>query len=333
VGDARIGFAGDAMLGRGVSERWRGRDPTALWGSTLERLRDLDGLVLNLECCVSDRGRPRPERTYTFRADPAVAVPALSAADVSVATLANNHVLDYGPAALRDTVAHLDAAGVAGVGAGPDRRAALTPAVVDAGGLTVAVVSLTDRWRPYAAGPDSPGTAFAPLWRVDPSTRATVRRALRRARARDPGLLVASLHWGPNWETAPAAAQRRFARWLVDRGVDVVHGHSAHVLQGVEVYRGRPILYDTGDVVDDYVDREDVHNKRSALFELVVSDGAVTGVRAVPVALGRGRVDLAAGETARRVCETLRNRSRALGTGARVRKGDTPRLWVPLDQG
>ena len=329
-GDARLGLVGDVMLGRSVTDHWTdpGVDPTGVWGTALSRLEALDGLVCNLECCVSARGEAR-DKTYLFRAAPAFAVPALSAAGVSVAALANNHVLDFGRVALRDTFEHLARAGVAHAGAGRSRSAALAPAVAGVGDLTVATLSLTDRYVAYGAAGDRPGTAYLPMDRQNPETRATVRRALDRAADRDPDLVVASLHWGPNWETAPDDTQRAFARWLVEEGVDVVHGHSAHVLQGVEVYEGRPILYDCGDLVDDYVHREDVVNKRSALFELVVADGDLRALRAVPTVIADETAELAVGPTAAWVRETLRERSAPFGTTVE-RAPDGEGVVIPL---
>jgi poly-gamma-glutamate synthesis protein (capsule biosynthesis protein) len=325
--DARIGFVGDVMLGRSVNDHWLGADPAGVWGSTLDRLRELDGLVANLECCISDRGRPWPNKTYSFRAHPDFAVPALEAAGASIASLANNHVLDFREPALRDTRAHLQNAGIAHPGAGPDRETAFAPTVVDVGGLTVATIALTDQWRAYAATENGPGTAYTRLDRADPVTRSLVRDALDRANDRDPDLVVATLHWGPNWETAPDATQVGFARWLIDQGVDVVHGHSAHVLQGVEVYRGRPIVYDAGDFVDDYVHKTGFHNKRSALFELVVTDGRLEALRLVPIEIRDETATLAGDPAAAWVRETMRARSTAFGTTIE-RAGDG--LAIPL---
>jgi poly-gamma-glutamate synthesis protein (capsule biosynthesis protein) len=312
--DARVGFAGDAMLGRGVADRWADREPAGVWGDALDRLRALDGLLLNLECCVSAGGERWPDKTYYFRSPPSFAVPALRAAGVATASLANNHVLDFGAGALRDTRAHLADAGIAHAGAGPTLRAALEPAVAEVGGLTVATVAFTDRFPAYGATAEAPGSARASLDPGAPPTRALVGQALTRARAVDPDLLVASLHWGPNWETAPDATQRAFARWLVDRGVDVVHGHSAHVLQGVELYRGRPILYDAGDVVDDYLYKDGFHNKRSAVFELVVADGGLERLRVVPTVIREETARLATDEAAAWVRRALGERSRPFGT-------------------
>jgi len=333
-GDAtRIGFVGDLMLGRSVNERWADDDPEKVWGSTLPRLEALNGLVGNLECCVSDRGTKWPDKGYYFRADPEFAVPALEAAGASFVSLANNHVLDYGEPALRDTDSHLTDAGIAHAGAGTDRDSALEPATFEAGDLTVAAFGLTDQASEFAAAESGPGTAFATLDSSESTTRSLVEGVLDRAEAHDPDLVVASLHWGPNWETEPRSVHERFGRWLIDRGVDVVHGHSAHVLQGVEVYEGRPIVYDAADFVDDYIsyrDREGVRNKRSALFELVVRDGDLAELEVVPIEIADEAATLADDDVAEWVRDTLADRSAAFDTEV-DRNGD--RLAFPLDGG
>ena len=275
--DYRIGLTGDVMLGRIVDEYQMRRPVTAVWGDLTDRLRALDGLFVNLECCLSTRGRPwrRTDRTFLFRADPDWAVPALDRAGVDCCALANNHVLDFEEEALLDTLDHLDDADIARAGAGRTRAEAFEPAAVSVGDLDVAFVSLTDNTPEYAATSTSPGTAYVEFDLEDEATRSVVRDTLARARAHDPDLVVASLHWGPNMVEAPPDRFRAFARWLVEAGVDVVHGHSAHVVQGIEVHRGRPILYDTGDFVDDYAVDRRLRNDRSFLFELSVSGAGI----------------------------------------------------------
>ncbi|MFC7188155.1 CapA family protein [Halorubrum yunnanense] len=331
--DARIGFVGDLMLGRSVNERWVDDDPADVWGSTLPRLQALDGLVANLECCVSDRGTQWPDKVYYFRSDPSFAIPALEAAGASFASLANNHILDFREPALRDTRTHLGDADIAHAGAGTDLETALEPAVFEAGDVTVAAFGLTDQSPAFAATEDGPGTAFATLDPRIPETRSLVEGILENARSHDPDLVVASLHWGPNWETEPRRVHERFGRWLVDQGVDVVHGHSAHVLQGVEVYQGRPIIYDAGDFVDDYVDyidRQGVHNKRSALFELVVRDGDLDELRVEPAAIVDEAAALAGPDVAEWVRDTIAERSAAFGTDVERTDG---RVTIPLGDG
>ena len=326
------------MLGRLVDERQRGRTrpPAAVWGDVLDRLTALDGLFVNLECCLSTRGREwrRTRRAFHFRADPEWAVPALEAAGVDCVALANNHVLDYEEPALIDTLDALDDAGIAHAGAGRNVEEAREPAVVTVAGpdagdaLTVAFVAFTDNAPEYAAGPNDPGTARVEFDVEDEEGLRIVDEALAAARDTDPDLVVASLHWGPNMRESPPFAFREFAGWLVERGVDVVHGHSAHVFQGVEVRQGRPVLYDTGDFVDDYRVDPELRNDRSVLFEVRATAAGPTELRLLPVEIDDcavSRADRTAAEWSR---ERMRDLSAAFDTEF---DRDGAELVLPLD--
>ena len=310
-----LGLTGDVMLGRLVDDHQRQRPVDAVWGDMLDRLRGLDGLLINLECCLSTRGQPwrRTHRPFHFRADPDWAIPGLEAAGVDCCALANNHVLDFETPALFDTLDQLDAADIAHAGAGRTREAAFEPAVFTVGDCTLAVVSVTDNTPEYAATEDSPGTARVEIDRDDESSRQAVERALERAREHDPDLVVASLHWGPNMVEAPPESHQRFAHWLVDEGIDVVHGHSAHIFQGVEVYDGAPICYDTGDFVDDYA-RSQPRNDRSFLFAVVVDDGTPTELRLSPIEIDDFAVHQAGPEAADWSRARMRSLSAPFGT-------------------
>ena len=320
-----LGLTGDVMLGRLVDDRQESRPPAAVWGHLAAHLRSLDALAINLECCLSTRGGKWTEtyRPFHFRADPSWAVPALREAGVDYASLANNHLLDFGPVALGDTVAALSDAGIAHAGAGEDERAARDPAVFALGDLTVAAVAFTDNTPEYAAGPDSPGVARVEMDVDDADERRLVRETVDRARRHDPDLLVASLHWGPNMEAFPAEQYRRFGRWLTAAGVDLVHGHSAHVFQGVEVHEGGLILYDCGDFVDDYAVDDDLRNDRSFLFEVTVGDdGILRELRLRPTGIDDCAVHRAGGAVAAWCRERMRERSAPFGTADRFRRVD-----------
>ncbi|MFC6756666.1 MULTISPECIES: CapA family protein [Haloarcula] len=310
-----LGFTGDVMLGRNVSERQGTRAVDAVWDGVLSRLQALDALFVNLECALSTRGRPwqRTRRPFHFRADPEWAVPALTAAGVDWATLANNHLLDFEESALLDTLDALSAADIAHSGAGRDEGEAWAPATVAVGDLTVAFVSATDNTPEYAAGPDSPGVARTAL--DDPTEWETLATAVDNALVTDPDLLVASLHWGPNMTTEVFDHHHEVGHWLLDRGVDVVHGHSAHVFKAIEVADDGLLMYDCGDFVDDYAVDDALRNDHSFLFELTVSDaGTPQDLRLVPVEIRNCAVHLAAGDVARWCREAIRQRSREFGT-------------------
>ncbi|MDQ2054624.1 CapA family protein [Halobellus sp. H-GB7] len=313
----RIGLTGDVMLGRLVDERQWTRPVAAVWGDLLDTLCDLDGLFINLECALSIRGEPwrRTPRTFRFRADPDWAAPALDRAGVDCCALANNHILDFEEAALRDTLDHLDDQHIAHAGAGRTREEAFEPALVSIHDLEVAFISLTDNTPEYAATESSPGTAYVVIDADDEKSRATVQETLERARVHSPDLLIVSLHWGPNMVERPPESFREFAHWLVDEGVDVVHGHSAHVFQGIEVYQGRPILYDTGDFVDDYAVDSRLRNDRGFLFELLVSQtGELSELRLRPTEISDCSVHEASQEAAEWSRRRMRDLSSPFGT-------------------
>lgn len=328
-GTIRLGFTGDVMLGRNVDARHHHREPAAVWGTFLSRLQRLDGLVINLECCLSTRGSrwARTDRPFHFRADPNWAIPALEAAGVDCCALANNHLLDFEEVALLDTLDHLGRSGIAHTGAGRDIASAIEPAWLSIGGLDVAVVSFTDNTPEYAADSDSPGVARVEFDVTNDRTRELVGDALQTATASEPDLLVASLHWGPNMVSEPRPAFEGFGHWLVDRGVDLVHGHSAHVFQGIEVVDGVPIFYDTGDFVDDYAIDPKLRNDRSFLFELRLDDGGPTELRLVPTEIDDVRVHAAADKAAQWSRDRMRSLSAPYGTEFHR---DGAELVVPL---
>src|ERR671936_2613361 len=153
------------MLGRKVAEAIGSHGPDSVVADDVVAVaHEADLLVLNLECCISDRGErwPDPGKPFFFRAPP-VATDVLRRLGVDCVTLANNHALDFGAEALLDTLAHLDAAGIAHTGAGPDLASAREPALLQAAGVQVAAIGITDHPADFAAQAGSPGVAYADL--------------------------------------------------------------------------------------------------------------------------------------------------------------------------
>lgn len=321
MGDTyRLGFTGDVMLGRLVNDIQQTRPPPAVWGTIHDCLIALDGLFINLECCLSRQGDKwtRTHRPFHFRADPAWAIPALEAVGVDWACLANNHVLDYGEVALADTLDELDRSGIAHAGAGMTAADAWEPVRVSVGELEIALIAFTDNTPEYAADAATPGTARVDIAPGDTAVRNRVRQSLKTAHRWEPDLLVVSGHWGPNMVTTPASSFETFAHWLIDQGVDVIHGHSAHVFQGIEVYDGGLVLYDTGDFVDDYAVDDDLRNDRSFLFELMVTEsGVIDALRLRPTEISNYAVHRASGHAAEWSRTRMRTRSKKYDTSFR----------------
>jgi poly-gamma-glutamate capsule biosynthesis protein CapA/YwtB (metallophosphatase superfamily) len=283
-----VALAGDTMLGRGVARTLATTPPAAMVApEVLAVLGDADMVVLNLECCISERGRPwaAPGKPFFFRAPPR-AVELLVLLGTDCVTLANNHALDYGVDALADTLAHLAAADIAAVGAGLDLAQARRPAVLAAGGLRVAVLGATDHPPDFAASPDRPGVAFADLGRQVPNW------LLDSVRAADAEVRLVTPHWGPNMTTAPVRHVRRAATALVDAGATLVAGHSAHVPHGV----AGPVLYDLGDFLDDYRVDPVLRNDLGLLFLVTLDARGPVRLEALPLKLEYCHTRLAAGD-------------------------------------
>jgi poly-gamma-glutamate capsule biosynthesis protein CapA/YwtB (metallophosphatase superfamily) len=304
----RLALAGDTMLGRGVAQRLTEAPPASLFApEVVEAAREADLFVLNLECCISERGAPWPDpgKPFFFRAPPA-ATEALALLGVDCVTLANNHALDFGDEALLDTVELLDAAGIAHVGAGADLAAARSPAMLESDGFRVAVLGAADHPEDFAAENGRPGIAFADLREEVPSWLGT---AIRSAWAKAEAVLVTP-HWGPNMAPEPVPHVRRAAEALIEAGATLVAGHSAHVFQGV----APPVLFDLGDFIDDYAVDPFLRNDLGLLFFVDVDGGGPRRVEAVPLRLDFCHTRLADGDDRAWILRRFREACAAFGT-------------------
>jgi poly-gamma-glutamate synthesis protein (capsule biosynthesis protein) len=186
-----------------------------------------DVAIVNLETAVTERGEAAAKE-YVFRA-PATAFEALRSAGVDVATIANNHGLDYGTAGLLDTLAAARGSGVSLVGGGTDARSAYAPRRFSVNGQRIAVLAATqvldgELVAGWTAGPNRPGLASA----LD---EPRLVRAVREARATSDTVVV-YLHWGRELTACPTESQTSLAATLAAAGADVVAGSHAHVPLG-----------------------------------------------------------------------------------------------------
>lgn len=301
-----VAMAGDTMLGRGVAQALTRTPPQALVAPEVRAaLGEADLVVLNLECCISERGQPwdAPGKPFFFRAPPQ-AVELLALLGTDCVTLANNHALDYGVEALTDTLDHLATAGIAAVGAGADLERARRPAVLAAGGLRVAVLGVTDHPPDFAAGPDRPGVAFADLARQVPDW------LLQTLPGVDAEVMLVTPHWGPNMTSAPVRHVRRAADALVEAGATLVAGHSAHVPHGV----AGSVLYDLGDFLDDYRVDPRLRNDLGLLFLVTLDARGPIRLEALPLKLEYCQTYLATGEDAAWMRHRFRVACADLGT-------------------
>jgi poly-gamma-glutamate synthesis protein (capsule biosynthesis protein) len=290
-----------------------------VWGEALAELEQLDALIINLETAVTRDGEPWPGKDVHYRMH-ADNVSCLSAAHVDVCGLANNHALDWGRDALVETLESLHQAGIKTAGAGRHRREAEEPATVDSRARRVVVFGLGDSSsgipRAWAASSGRPGVALL----REGSEREADAIGERIARVRRTGdVVVVSLHWGSNWGYGVADELVEFAHALVERGVDVIHGHSSHHPRPIEIHRGRLVLYGCGDFIDDYEGIVAHEPFRSDLVlaylpRLRAATGELIELRMVPLRIRRMRLERASFDDTTWLATTLSRISGAYGS-------------------
>jgi poly-gamma-glutamate synthesis protein (capsule biosynthesis protein) len=316
-----LALAGDVMLARLVNEAIRANGSLYPWGDVLPLVRKADLSLINLECVIAESGEPfEPARVFYFRADPQ-AIEVLTEGGVDYVTLSNNHAMDYQGPALLETIEHLDEHGIAHAGAGGNLQEAGQFALLEGGGIKVGVVAFADHFQEYAATETNPGTNIIPITLGAPHF-SRVEEGIQAARAAGADLVVFSIHWGPNMRHVPPQHFKEFARAVIDAGADIFHGHSAHVFQGIEIYKGKPILYDTGDLIDDYYVDIVHRNDQQFLFLVTATQDGIERIELVPVLISNAQVNTAHGAVVDEMYERMSKLSADMGTEIR-REGDS----------
>jgi poly-gamma-glutamate capsule biosynthesis protein CapA/YwtB (metallophosphatase superfamily) len=305
-----IGFAGDTMLGRSVSEvlmtmpaAVRSRYP---WGNILPILQHNDLNIINLETTLTTSTKMRP-KVFNFKADPAI-VEALKIANISVVNVANNHILDFDYEGLLETLTVLDDGGIAHVGAGLNAAHARKPVILNKKGIAIGIIGYTDNEPDWRAGIDHPGTNYIKIGSIE-QVRMDI-KALRN----QVDVVVVSIHWGPNKQERPSQEFINFAHAMIDAGVDIIHGHSAHSVQGIEIYNNRLIMYDTGDFVDDYMVYKDLRNDLGFLFEVTLDKNGPLYVSLIPTKIADAQVNRANGADKKHIEERMQMLCAEFGT-------------------
>jgi poly-gamma-glutamate synthesis protein (capsule biosynthesis protein) len=307
-------FGGDVMLGRGVGTCIERYGMTYPLGPVASLMRDADLTIVNLECAITaseDLWRGPPKAFY-FGAPPQ-AVDTLTDAGVDMVSLANNHTLDFDVEGLYQTLNFLRAHGIAFAGAGEESREAVAPAVIARQGIKFGMVAFCDHQQDFAADENQPGIAWIDLDN-ETATLGVWQRSLQRLQAAGVDWPILSLHWGPNQVAHPSVQFQRLAHAAIDGGWKILFGHSAHVFHGIEIFRGCPILYAAGDLVDDYRVDPDFRNDHQLLIEMVCDRTQAHQIRLHPVIIDRCQTRPATGASRDEIVRRMTQQCQALGS-------------------
>lgn len=233
--------AGDVYLGSYIRSRVEEHGP----GHPFARLRDTieahDIAFANLEAPISSRGTPFSDtKKPLFRISVEQARP-LEHSGLDVVSVANNHMMDYGPDALADTLDALDALGIARTGAGRTPEEADAPAVLEVRGTRIVILSYNRIVKPgMAVTPYGPGMSVYDLDDIVSDIEE---------HTEDGSVVLVSVHWGEQYVETLQKKQVVGAHAMIDAGAHAVLGHHPHCPQPVEVYEGRPVFYSLGNFV------------------------------------------------------------------------------------
>lgn len=188
----------------------------------LQNVKDIfstdDLTIANFEGTLTDSDE-REDKTFAFKA-PASYASILTSGSVEAVNTANNHSHDYGEQSFNDTLAALDDAGI--VHFGYDETA-----VMDVKGIKVGLVGIYELYDHL-------------------EREQQLKDNIAKVKADGAQLIVVIFHWGNETETVPDSNQTTLGRIAIDEGADLVCGHHPHVLQGIETYKGRNIVYSLG---------------------------------------------------------------------------------------
>ena len=284
-------FSGDILLSSYVLNNYENSGINGVISQELlGEMQSVDLTMVNEEFPFSTRGTQAQDKQFTFRVDPSY-VKIFQEMGIDVVTVANNHALDYGTEALSDTFQTLDGAGIAYVGAGDSKERAAQPYIAEMGGKTFGFLAAS-RVIPEVS------------WNIDNQQpgmlctydSARLCEAIRKAKE-NCDYVVVYVHWGIERENMPQDYQRQLGQAYIDAGADLIIGAHPHVLQGIEYYNGKPIVYSLGN----YIFNQSI--EKTMLLKVTVSTENETILQLIPASASGAKTSKLEGEEARSICQ------------------------------
>lgn len=279
-------------------------------------LKNADFTIVNLECVISvsgEQGRDKGEGgPYYYRARPEM-VEILRLAGIDAVACANNHSGDYGSNALMEQGDILNTADIAHIGTGATREAAFAPIFHTLPNhMRIALFCVDATTKHYAVSAQQPGAAYLDLKNHQDWTDNFT--PLFQDARKQADIILIAVHWGDNGRSTPDNDEIAVGHCLIDAGADAVLGASAHQLQGVEVYKGKPIIHDAGDLLFDAVNT----HKDGGVFQLEISPRGIESLRMYPILVQSGKSIAVEKTQAIEACRRFAELCRAMKTPVKL---------------
>ena len=290
VGDCTLGTDENFNYARSLNAYYEKNGPAYFLKNVKSIFESDDLTIANLEGTFTDL-KTRADKTYAFKG-PAEFVKILTSSSIEAVTLANNHSRDYGMQSLTDTRNTLDSAGVIHFGYDVTK-------VVEVKGIKVGLVGIYEL--------------------IDHTGRAQqVKDNIAKVKSEGADIVIVIFHWGIERDAAPNSHQTMLGRLAIDEGADLVCGHHPHVLQGIETYKGKNIVYSLGNFC--FGGNSNPSDKDTMIFQQTftvtkdgVKDDNVTNVIPCSLSSERNRNNYqptpATGSEAERIMKKIKDRS------------------------
>ena len=278
-GEVELVFTGDVMLARNVERSLRSarRDFSFPFAECAAYTQGADLAFCNLESPISGRGEPI-EKTYLFNAPPD-ALDGIYFAGFDVVSLANNHILDFGPVAMADTLRHLESRGIVPIGI-TMLDEAQAPFIRSVRGVRIAYLAYCDPVPKYSYAREF----YVFDERPARATKENLARDITAAKE-SADIVVVSLHWGIEYQPEPNAHQRDLGRFIIDQGAHIVAGHHPHVQQEPETYKHGLIIHSMGNFVFDQHSRPPTLLSR--LYRVYVNKEGIVRAEYLPLEIAQ----------------------------------------------
>lgn len=279
-----VSFLGDILTASYIGDCIKEFGVNYPWEDVSQLLNEDDITIGNLEMCVSCNGQTNKSDGYGFRGEPN-SLEGLSNAGIDVVSLANNHSLDYGKGAMEDTINNLADYDILSLGAGDNINEAESPLNISINNYSITVLAYNEiiPWDSWCATSETSGTASF-------SKKSYEHILSNIEQLKDSSdLLFIVLHWGVEYSNIPETWQINVAHKMIDAGADAVIGHHPHVLQGIEIYNNKPILYSIGNFIFHKMNED---TGKTGIFQLVYENDDLKSIKYLPVHINHCKANL-----------------------------------------
>lgn len=271
-------FSGDVMIGRSFNKLFSHYPNFNIWGNTADRTKNSDFFGINLETTITDHDIKFPNKVFNYKLSSKYKS-ILTKSGVTYANLANNHIMDYMENGLIETINNLDSLNINHSGAGKTIKEAMVPVIINIKGLTIGIISASDHPKYFKSEVNKPGIDY-----IDLENEKIKNRYIKYVKKlkKHVDILIFSIHHGYNYVSKIPQKIIDFFRSLVDNGVDIIHGHSAHHILPIEKYKNSYIFYSMGDYIDDYTVSDEYRNDLGFLAKINIINKKIHNIKIYP---------------------------------------------------